>query len=387
MRLSDARGQTTTEYAGLLLLVAALTAGAGAAVGLGDVASAVAGGVRTGICIVAGDVCRASDARAAGLSPCVAREATRGAGLKVTIASVRLGRGDEWTVATRSDGTVLVTQATERSAGVEAGIGIEAGPLGLEWGAEGKLDYAFGSGRAWEFPDAEAAADFLGGEREGVEPAWRYGEAGAELGAEAGASVGGATLTGVESTARLAAGVRVGRGRVTYYVHGRLDLLDAVAWLPGESGRWSGPSTGDAVIEVTREHGELREIAFRRVEDRDGRVVETVARLDLRDPGNRAAAEPLLRVRLPWPPSVAHDLGVVVRRSVRIGVVERAVYDVRDRSRDLELSAKFGLALGIDAERVDIARRLVAASAWTNGSAARDRADCGVTGAPLERTS
>jgi hypothetical protein len=243
------------------------------------------------------------------------------------------------------------------------------------------------TGQAWEFPDAAAAARFLRGEREGVEPAWRYGDAGAVATAEAGASLGGITLTGIESSGRLAGGVRVGRGRVTHYLRARVDLLAARVWVPGPDARWRGPSTGDAVIEVTRENGGLREIAFRRVEGGDGRVVETVARLDLRDPANRAAAEPLLRVRLPWPPSFAHDLDVVVRRAVRTGVVERAVYDVRDRSRDLKLSAKLGLALGIHAERVDIARELVAASAWTNGSDARDRADCGVTGAPLERTS
>jgi hypothetical protein len=74
-------------------------------------------------------------------------------------------------------------------------------------------------------------------------------------------------------------------------------------------------------------------------------------------------------------------------RSVRSGIVERAVYDVRDRSNGLELSAKLGLALGVDTEEVDVDRRLVAATAWTNGSPARVRADCGVTGEPRGGTS
>jgi hypothetical protein len=116
-------------------------------------------------------------------------------------------------------------------------------------------------------------------------------------------------------------------------------------------------------------------------------VVETVARLDLRDPVNRAAAEPLLARRLPWPPAVARELGALVRRSVSRGIVERAVYDVRDGSEELELAAKLGLALGVEGSEVRIDRRLVAASAWTDGSRERERADCGVTAEPAERTS
>jgi len=116
-------------------------------------------------------------------------------------------------------------------------------------------------------------------------------------------------------------------------------------------------------------------------------VVETVARLDLRDAGNRAAAEPLLSLRLPWPPAAARELRTLVARSVRSGIVERAVYDVDDGSAGIELNARFGLALGMDASEVEIDRRLVAATAWTNGSRARERADCGVTGEPPEGTS
>ena len=116
-------------------------------------------------------------------------------------------------------------------------------------------------------------------------------------------------------------------------------------------------------------------------------MVETVARLDLRDAANRAAAEPLLARRLPWPPAVLRDLRTLVRRTVRFGVVERAVYDVRDESQGVEVAAKFGLALGFDAGELKVDRRLVAATAWTHGSPARERADCGVTGEPPERRS
>ena len=105
-------------------------------------------------------------------------------------------------------------------------------------------------------------------------------------------------------------------------------------------------------------------------------MVETVARLDLRDPANRTAAEPLLSRRLPWPPAVARDLQALVRRAAATGVVERAVYDVRDGSEELKLAAKLGLVLGVEGEEVELDRRLVAASAWTQGSRERERMDC-----------
>lgn len=379
---------TTTEYTGLLALVGAALAGAGVVAAPG-IAEAVAGTVRTGICIVAGDVCRASDAAAAGLAPCTVTEHARGEGLAFTVASLRLGADEGWTAARRSDGSVLITHADSRQVGAEFGVGIEASPVALELQAEGKLDYVLGRGRAWEFPDNEAAVRFLrSSDRDAVEPTWRFGDAGAVLTGELSAGAGGVELTAVESTARAAAAVRVGRGLTTYYLRARFDALDIHLISPGTDLSASGPSTGDAIVELTRDAGGPREIAFRTVTRAgSGRLVETVARLDLRDAGNRAAAAPLLSRRLPWPPAVARDLRALVARSVRTGVVERAVYDVTDRSDGLELSAKLGLALGVDTEEVDIDRRLVAATAWTNGSPARVRADCGVTGEPRGGTS
>jgi Flp pilus assembly pilin Flp len=384
----DEAGQTTGEYAALLALVAAALAGAGAVVGLGAVGTAVADGVRTGICIVAGDVCRASDAAAAGLSPCTVSERTRGEGLTFTVASLRLGADDGWTAARRSDGSVLITHADRRRVGAKVGIGVEASPLGLDVGVDGRLDYEFGSGRAWEFPDAASAVRFLR-DREGVEPAWRFGDVGAVLKGGAGAGVAGVELTELESTAEAASGVRVGRGLTTYYVRARFDVLDARAWVPGAGVDFEGPPGRGAIVELTRDAVGLRELAFRAVGAgaRAGQVVETVARLNLREGANRAAAAPLLARRLPWPPAVARELRALVRRAAATGIVERAVYDVRDDSEELKLAAKVGVVLGVDGEEVRIDRRLVAASAWTGGSRERERADCGVTAEPPEGTS
>jgi hypothetical protein len=372
---------SSAEYTALLGLVGAALAGTGAVVGVETIGDAVASTVRTGICIVAGDVCRASDADAAGLAPCTVAENARGEGLTFTIASLRLGADDTWTAARRSDGSVIITHAEKRKVGGTVGIGVEASPLGVDVGVDGKLDYALGFGSAWEFPDSASAARFLRDEhREDREPTWRFGDAGAVLAGEASGGVGPVKVLGVESSAQATAGVRTGRGLTTYYVQTRLDALEASLLAP--SVRIEGPSTGDGIVELTRDAAGPREIAFRTVKPGTrGQVVETVARLDLRDAGSRAAADRLLSLRLPWPPAVAGDLRTLVRRAVRTGIVERAVYDVRDGSDEIELNAKLGLALGVDASEVDIDRRLVAASAWTQGSRERERADCGVTAA------
>ncbi|HEX2410995.1 MAG TPA: hypothetical protein VHJ39_07505 [Solirubrobacteraceae bacterium] len=372
-------GQATLEYTGVLALVAVALATAGMALGLDGVGQALAAGVRTGICVVANDVCRASDAEAAGLSPCTLRERSRGGGATVVLASVRLGGDDRMTVASRSDGSVLVTQAHDRAVGASTGLGIEASPLGLELGVEGKYELVVGSGSAWELPDAAAARRFLAAPPESRgPPTWRFGQADSVLGAEAAVKAGGLKLTGVEATARAAAGSRVGRGRRTLYVRGRVDGPVGSLWTPLGPQRVEGPTTGDVIVEITRERGELRELAFRTAEPGPrSEVIETVGRLDLRDPENRAAVAPLLRWRAPWPPAVARDLRAAAVRTVKAGTVERAVYGVTDDSVDLDIELRLGLALGMDAERVDIERRLLRASAWTPGSRERERVDCG----------
>jgi hypothetical protein len=374
-------GVSSAEYTALLGLVGAALAGTGAVAGLDTVGDAVAGAVRTGICIAGGDVCRASDAAAAGLAPCTVDDHTRGEGLTFTVASLRFGADDRWTAARRSDGSVVITHTDQRKLGGKVGIGAEASPLGLSAELSGKLDYTLMSGRAWEFRDAAAAVRFLR-DREGVEPTWRFGDVGSVVGAEAESGLGPVTLTEFEATARAAAGARVGRGLTTIYVGTRADALAGGLSLPGIAGTVNGPSTGDAMVELTRDADGPREIAFRRIErgSRSGQVVETVARLDLRDPGQRAAAEPLLSMRLPWPPAVARELQVLVSRAVRSGIVERAIYAVDDDSDGLEIAASLGLSVGGDVSEVDVDRRLVAAHAWTGGSRARERADCRAIG-------
>jgi hypothetical protein len=421
-RPHPAAGQASLEYVGLLALVAAALAVAAPAAGLAGVPAQVSRVVRTGICIVGGDICRPADAAAAGLDPCTLSDERRGGGLAVTVLSVRIGGDHQWLVARRSDGSVAVTKVARDDVGASGGLGYELGPLKAGVEAEAGLQVASGIG--WEFPDAATARRFLAEAHYGLSPAirrwpaaWRSGEAGlatsgwAGLGLVATGEDGKALegpAAGVEITAESALGARIARGSTTLYLRaeaagprstGLLDeLLDA-------------GSRGPVVAEYTHDRSGPRELAFRvsatiragaagrpgaagqpsaagrssaakppgaagRPGAGEEQVVETVARLDLRVPANREVAARLLRHRAPWPPSVAADLRAAIRHTVRVGTVERSVYTVEDGSRSLELAARVGAEVGIEADATKVDRRLVDASAWTAGSQERAREDC-----------
>jgi hypothetical protein len=378
------------DYAALLALVAVAFAGAGAATGLlatrggAGIPARVAHVVRTGICIVGGDVCRPADAAAEGLAPCVVAEKAEGAGLTVSIAVLRLGEKGEWTAARRSDGTVLLTHADDRRAGVTGGLGFELGSVDL--GADGSLDVAVTSGEAWELPSVEAAAQFVARVRAGrsrTPPTWRFGDVGEEVRGSVGLTAFSSPLTSVEAGWRTAAGVRVGRGERTVFVHAGAELTGPVDLLPGGNLRGTstapgGGRTGPLLLAVTRDRSGLRELAVRHVTPgaSSGQVVETLGRLDLRDPESRALAERLLRVRLPWPPAIATDLQAVLGRMADVGTIERSVYAVEDHSHQFGVKVRLAAELGVEASSVDVMRRLVDASAWTHGSPARRRVDC-----------
>ena len=78
-RVRDERGQAPVRVPVAILLVA-LVLGARRRRSRRASASAWSATVRTGLCIVGGDVCRPADAAAAGLAPCLTRRAVRAAG-------------------------------------------------------------------------------------------------------------------------------------------------------------------------------------------------------------------------------------------------------------------------------------------------------------------
>jgi hypothetical protein len=102
--------------------------------------------------------------------------------------------------------------------------------------------------------------------------------------------------------------------------------------------------------------------------DRGNRLTEAVARLDLRNPANRAL--------LAWT-RIGSDPRGVVEDVVRHGTVEHNVYSVNDSSRGISLGFARGIKVGVSGELIKIRRTLVDATARTPGSdKERSRFDC-----------
>jgi hypothetical protein len=367
--LRPTAGQASAEYVALLALLAAVLAGAGLLVAPPALGARISGALRTAICIVGGDVCRASDARAEGLAPCPVREDTRGSGGGVSVAFLELDGDDELSVTRRSDGSVLVAIAGHRTAGVGAGIGAEVSPLGAHLVADGSAGARFAEGDGWELPDLASAARFVHALRAGEpppEPTWTYREAGETAQGVAGA---GTSRAGVLASL----GRRTGRGTTTWYVVGELDVdvLGGLAVPAADS------ASRRVLIEHTSDASGPRELLFRVARPLGpGRVEEVTGRLDLHDPVNRAVAERLMRPRLPVGPAVRRDIRAVVQRVVEDGTVEQAVFSVLEEERGLDVTAGLGMKLGVRVRRLRRTRRLTAASVWSRAAGARRRVDC-----------
>jgi len=117
------------------------------------------------------------------------------------------------------------------------------------------------------------------------------------------------------------------------------------------------------VAEYTRgPRGEPRELAFRTAvaPPAGGTLTEVVARLDLTDPANLAAAR---------------DRQAALDRIATHGTVERLVSRVRDDSRGAALAVKAGLEFKLGGRRVSVHQQLVEASVQRGALRSR-RLDC-----------
>jgi hypothetical protein len=375
--VSDRRraGQAAAEYVAVLLVVGAALAGAAtAAFALPGLGGAVVRTVRTGLCIVGGDLCRSADAAAAGLAPCVTAERTARQETTLDLAVVRLGGNGEWQLALRSDGGATVTRLEETDAGGVIGVGAELGPLAAS--VETAAVASYRGGKAWTFGDARAAAAFVDGAmhdaavQDARAPDVRWvalaggasGEAGVALAelAGAGLAIGGSS----------AIGLRRERARRTITLDLRLDGLELAGHLPG----FPRPGGGRRalVADITWEAGELRELALRTAVAHGARQEETTARVDLREPGALALAERLLRPGT----GTADDLRAVADHAAAHGVVERNTYATSERRRGVSLGARLGLSLAFSHERIRGERRLEGATVWIRGGPPQRRLDC-----------
>ena len=369
-------GQASAEYVAVLLLVGALLAGAGTAVAAGGVGERVVTAVRTGICIVGGDLCRTADAAAAGLPPCVTRERAEREGTSVDIAVLRIGEHGEWRLALRSDGGAVVTRLEEREAGGTAGVGLTFSPAGIDAHARVTATAGYRGGGAWRFADAATAARWLAATRQagrvadGRPPDVRWDALTARGDANAAVAIAELASAGVSAGADGALGLRrEGAARTLTLALGldatalHLDVLDASLALH---------DPGTVVADVTWERGTLRELALRTATTGDGRLEEIAARLDLRDPVSRDLAE-----RLVEPGGDPRDeLAALVRRIRTHGTVERSGYSTAEERSGISIAGRLGVSLGLAHEEVTSERRLTDAVAWVRGGRAQRRFDC-----------
>ena len=374
MRRREAAGQAAAEYVSLLLVIGALVAATAVAVpGVGE---RVIGSVRTAICIAGGDVCRSSDAAAAGLEPCLTRERSTRQETTVDLAVVRLGGDGEWQLALGSDGQAVVTRIEESELGGTVGVGLTFTPVGVGAEATAALVARYHGGRAWRFADARSAGAFLDAAmhdasvHEDRAPDLRWQALGGRAEGDAQVALAGLARAGLAVAAARTIGLRSEGARRTLTLDLTAEDPHLGADLPGFPGAEGRRRSW--VADVSWEGGEVRELALRTATADGRRMEEYAARLDLRDRGNRAVAERLLRAG-PSSPAALRELADRMRTH---GVVERAGYSVTERRHGLGIAARLGVALGFEHLRVASERRLVDAVAWVHGGPPQRRFDC-----------
>jgi hypothetical protein len=369
-------GQASAEYVAVVLVVGVvLAAAATAAFAVPGVGERLTRAVRTGLCIVGGDVCRTADAAAAGLGPCVTAERSQRQDTTIDIAVVRLGGHGEWQLALQSDGGAVVTRLEENEGGGTVGVGLTFSPVGLDAGARLALMAGYRSGRAWRFADAAEAGAFLqramhdAAVHESRPPDIRWDGLAGSGGAEAGAAISGLAGAGLDAAAEAVIGMRREGARRTLTVDLGSEAPTVAVDLPGFPA--APGARGSLVADVTWEDGAALELVLRTATESGRRLEELAARLDLRDPANRALAERLLA-----PGGMRDDLEAIARRAASDGIVERSGYVTSARRRGISVAGRLGVSLGLSHERVQAERRLVDAVTWVHGGAPVRRLDC-----------
>jgi hypothetical protein len=383
-------GQATTEYIAAIALIAAILVLAAPAVGAPDLGKLVVAKMRLALCIVGADICDARSAAAAGLAPCPLATDITGHEATATAYSIELGHQLMLTVTPNSDGTVTVVRSATGIAGVGTGAGPElsAGPVAFKLGVSGSLTGRVRGAVAWHFRDQAAADRFLEHAKvnsvrwNAFPPAWHSVENAREILAAGSVAAGGAgskergELVGLAASGQGAIGARITTGRPRLItIYGRVSTDGPELSFPLIPSKGFGKH--EWLVELTLGPDGARELAFRHAAagESDSKLTESVHRLDLRDPANRAVAAPLLSVRLPWGSRERATIAAVARRIRSHGTIERTVSSVQDDTKGLSGSVKGGWKFGGSIKRIKVHRELVSASARVGGLD-RERYDC-----------
>jgi hypothetical protein len=415
------RGQASIEYVVVVALVVAVSV-VGATFAAPGLANEVGRGFRRALCVVGGGDCLATERR-----PCVTATEERDQTLTVHAAFVRIGRHAGILRQDLSDGTVLVTEIEDGSAGGQIGFGargrLEVAGVDLEGG--GELHAAalarLGHSRTFHVRDRHAAGRLIDrlvhgspntllldlprrlvnralGRGDGLPRADRItftagadAEAvaqlpglanGAELNAALRASLGGRldrrtgrrTLffdVGGEAAGTLRTAVAQGRlggaGRlglaVTYDRGGRPLLLIASV-------------AGDAEGRLGAPHGLP---ARARIGGGGARRVELDARLDLTVSDNADSLRRLLAALAPFDPRPAAAAAAardIASRLARDGDLDARAYTTSSSTQAVGADAALGARLGGEIELMHGSSRL--RSAWNRpaGGVWERRVDC-----------
>jgi len=433
---SSSSGQASADYLALLAVIAIVLGAAAAAVGSPPaLASAVSGAVRHGICLVAGGVCTAREARAAGLAPCLVHARGQRERLAAKSLLVRLERGDALLVERRSDGSAAVSFLDGWRGGATAGIGLR-----LPWGSQGSISGSAGAqftaGRTWEFRSAADAARFvrrwtgresLRGEATGLarrlcrlcrrapvppppQATYReggaYGEVSGELGLKLPRLRTSPRLT-IDADAGVVAGRRISGRRTTVYL--RLDSASS-ARLGAVIGAVSAAQQVQPALEILLEAGRAVELRIRGAATMRGQLdllgattslgglakrlrgatgggrggegtgmgVEAAVSLDLTDQRNRDAAVGVLELlgMRARPSSWDDRIRALGQRLDADGAVDVGVFRVGASERETEFEGAFGGELGGRWSRSVETRELIEAWSLRRGGALSEREDC-----------
>lgn len=410
MRLASVDGQSTVEYAGLVLVAAAvLAAGAAGLHGTG-IAEALIGQIQRAICLVSGGECRAAP------EPCVVASTTTQDDVNLRIAILRLGGGTTVLRERRSDGSerVTIVQRTSGGAGLGLGAEIGAGTWMLGGRVDGSVEARGASGRVWTVRSARAADALVRAIRarpvlRGRTPRPRRARRRPLPPADVvfGSRGLGATIAGnlervglsldAEDLFSTTTDRRTGERTLTIRRHS--DLMGTLG-VAGPIGAEAGLGRDDRAALVVDAHGRplrlavtavqrvqagvrlpgsLRLVVGGRLPLRAGRVVQTERRLDLSDPANLAAAGAYVRALRD--PGIHLGAAFAVSDALRrrldaAGETRLRVYALDVRHSGGRLGVDAGVGIGGGFEHAVERAHLIAASEREAGGAWRTRDDC-----------
>jgi hypothetical protein len=397
------KGQASTEYVAILLLVALVTGAAAAAADGAAIAPEVRRQMARALCVVRGGNCEV-DRR-----PCVVASSSVSDSARVSIVVLRLGADRLLVRERRSDGTIAVTL----SRGGEAGVGISSPGfhIGLAFGsrsiglggeATAAALAARRSGRMWlvgSERQADALVDALrhpSRSRPLPPVAAVFNERGLRVEGELAGSGGAVALSAGDVF-----GVRDDRttGQRTLYVKRSNDASASLSVRGGGAGAAAAPVEQYAVtfdragnpLDLTvismqtawrfarLPRGLALATGLLGTPSRRGRTVVREEHLDLTDAGNLALAgaflEQVRRPRLRVGDAVDVS-SALARRLDAVGVVNVRVYVADTRRYGVDAQGSLGIRLGVAQAHEAIRSRLLGAATRGLDGLWRARMDC-----------